>query len=46
LESEEDTVMQETPSFHEITDESRCVGNMLLTPYGVSQQQKKHKRGS
>ena len=44
FESEDDEMMQETPSFHEITDDSRCVGNMLLTPYGISQQSKKAKR--
>jgi hypothetical protein len=27
-------VMKENPFFHEISDESRCIGNMLLTPFG------------
>ena len=33
---EDDTemVMKENPFFHEISDESRCIGNMLLTPFG------------
>ena len=44
FENEEDAVMQETPFLHEIADESRCVGNMLRTPYGLSQQEKKHKK--
>jgi hypothetical protein len=29
--------MRENPFFHQILDESRCVGNMLLTPYGRHQ---------
>ena len=33
---ENDSEMVETPSFHEILDGTRCVGNMLLTPYGAS----------
>jgi hypothetical protein len=44
FEDEDDTVMQETPFFHEIEDGTRCVGNMLLTPYGVRQAEKQRKR--
>jgi hypothetical protein len=44
LEHEDDTLMQETPSFHEIEDGSRCVGNMLLTPYGVRQAEKQQEK--
>ena len=31
---DEDMVMNENPFFHEILDGSRCIGNMLLTPFG------------
>jgi hypothetical protein len=41
---EDDHRMQETPSFHEITDESRCVGNMLMTPYGARQAMEQNSR--
>jgi hypothetical protein len=31
------TSMKENPFFHDILDDSRCVGNMLLTPFGRQQ---------
>jgi hypothetical protein len=34
FENADDSDMVETPHFHEITAETRCVGNMLMTPYG------------
>ena len=33
---EESTDMIETPFIHEVTPETRCVGNMLFTPWGKS----------
>jgi hypothetical protein len=36
LMDENDSEMAETPFFHEILDGTKCVGNMLLTPYGAS----------
>ena len=38
---DEADVMKETPYFHEIEEGNRCVGNMLLTPYGIEQISKK-----
>eukprot|EP00536_Pseudo-nitzschia_multiseries_P010031 jgi/Psemu1/288854/fgenesh1_pg.294_\ len=32
--------MKENPFFHEILDSSRCVGNMLLTPFGREERRK------
>ena len=31
---DDDVVMNENPFFHEVVDGSRCIGNMLLTPFG------------
>jgi hypothetical protein len=31
------TNMKENPFFHDILDDSRCMGNMLLTPFGKQQ---------
>lgn len=42
LEDQDDNVMQETPFFHEIDDGTRCVGNMLLTPYGIQEAKKRN----
>lgn len=39
---ENDSEMVETPFFHEILDETKCVGNMLLTPYGASMAKEIH----
>jgi len=36
--SEDKMIMKETPSFHEIGDDSRWVGHMSLTPIGKMQQ--------
>ena len=38
--------MQETPYFHEIEAGNRCVGNMLLTPYGIEQKNKMRQKVS
>jgi hypothetical protein len=40
LEEEDDPIMQETPFLHEIEDGTRCVGNMLLTPFGIREAKK------
>lgn len=37
---DDDLVMQDTPFFHEIDNGSRCVGNMLLTPFGIKEAKK------
>jgi hypothetical protein len=39
---ENDSEMVETPFFHEILDGTKCVGNMLLTPYGASMAKEFH----
>ena len=31
---DDEGVMNENPFFHEVLKESRCIGNMLLTPFG------------
>ncbi len=38
--NDHDSTMEETPFFHEIESGTRCVGNMLLTPYGIMEAKK------
>jgi hypothetical protein len=42
MQDENDSEMVETPFFHEILDGTKCVGNMLLTPYGASTAKEIH----
>ena len=34
---DDESVMNDNPFFHEVSDGSRCIGNMLLTPFGQIQ---------
>jgi len=41
--AEEDYVMKETPFLHLVEAGSRCVGNMMMTPYGIRETKKPRK---